>query len=451
MAKGDGARPGSDETKYLAVGVLLLATGWLLWTFGRGALAIVAFGLDWGQMEIAAAVGSLSPNGLAWRDMQRDVVLSVLGVINQTSTEYVDPYSLEWEKHFVRSSEIVAQWTRWPIAALMLGLSVMMLFRMRGERFRRQFSLTGRSLSTVYRTLHWRGLSSFWKRCAERGRYSPLRALLWLLMLCHVVRAAKEWTRDAPDFATYQAQHWQVALVGSAFDPDKDEPAWRQQMTPPEWLRENKVSLTTQSGLDQEAAGRAFAQQLGSTWNGVRHAPYQAQAICIMAALNRNWETAKLGQLANKLAFIHVQNQPSGAAMATARELLKPFLQNEGLVRAIDRVAAQHHYMSTAVLRVYGWGGPFEEWGGGEGASFAPSQFLWLKPVDRNLWYALQQNGRRAFMIEGAGTVSHYFFERIGRRPSSTPKVEAAIEGLEKYLSYHHIGDLNAFFLEQKQ
>jgi intracellular multiplication protein IcmP len=450
MAKGEGARPGSDETKYLAAGILILAGGWLLWTFGRGVLAIMAFGLDWAQMEIIAAVGALSPNGIEWRNMQRDIVLSVVGIITPSSADFIDPYTLEWEKHFVRSSEVVAQWARWPITALMLSLSVMMLFRMRGERFQRQFSLTGRSLSTVYRTVHWQGLSRFWKGCAEGSRYGPRRALLWLLMLCRVVTAKKEWTRDAPDFAGYQAQHWKVALVGAAFDPDKEDPAWRQQMTPPEWLREYKISLTAQSGLDTEASGRAFAEQLGATWNGVRHAPCQAQAICIMAALNRNWETSKLAQLANKLAFIHVQNQNPEAVKAATRTVLAPFLQNEALVRAIDKIAGQHHYMSTAVLRVYGWGGPFEEWGGGEGASFAPSQFLWLKPVDRNLWYALQQNGRRAFMIEGAGTVSHYFFERIGRRPSSTPKVEAAIEGLEKYLTYHHIVDLEAFFRERR-
>lgn len=447
MAKGEGGRPGSDETKYIAALVLIIGVGWLLWTFGRGVLALMLFGMDWLQLEAAARLGVLSPNSLAWRDLQRDIVLSVVGVLTPGSDGFVDVYALEWGKHFAASSEVVGQWTRWPIAALLLALTVFMAFRMRGERFKRHFSLTGRSLSLVYRTLGWTGFSGFWTFCSRQSNWHPFSLLLKLAMLCRLVSARREWVRDAPDFAGYQAQHWRVAMVGAHFDPDKDVPEWQQLMTPPEWLKANNVSLTPKGGLDQDAAGRAFARQLGVDWQGVRSASYYAKAICILSTLNRMWDTKRLNKLLSALAVIHVQRAPREAA-AAAEKLLAPFLDDDKLVSEIDKVAGQHHYANTAILRVYGWGGPFQEWGGGEGASLAPSQFLWLKPLDRSLWYALHQNGRRAYMVEGAGPVSHYFYERIGRRPLSTPKVENAIEGLEKYLNYHHITDLEVFLKE---
>lgn len=451
MSKGAGGgnpQGGSDDTKYIAMLILVAAAGWLLWSVGRGPLAVIIIGPDWLQLQLLNMIGLLDANGKAWLGLQNDILGSIFGTLQDPSRR-VDVYALEWSKHFMQSSEITGNRMRWPMAAIMLTLTALVLFRMKGEAFRRQFSLTGRTKTNVFRVLGWKGMTGILKSISGKGKYHPLKLLLGLLMFLKIVKAKKEWVRNMPDFANYQAEFWQVASVGANFDPDADDPRTEQSMTPPEWLRANKISLTEKEGLDVEAAGRAFSRQLGSAWTGVRNAPYHVQAICVMSALNRKWERDKLDGLRNGLAVAHVRNNEADAAKVS-KALLAPFLKDDKLVRGIDKVCGKHFYTSTAAVRMYGWGGPFPVWDGGEGAELAPAKFLWLKKVDRNLWYALQQVGRRAFLIEGGGAINHYFYERIGGdRPVSEPKVIQCIEGLQKYLDYHAIRDIQKFYYKE--
>ncbi len=446
MSKGGGGdQRGSDDTKYIAMLLLAVAAGWLMWSVGRGPLAILIIGPDWLQMHLLDSLGLLDANGRRWMSFQNDILGSVLGTLEDPKRR-VDIYQLEWTKHFMQSSEITGTRMRWPMGIIMVVLTAMVLFRMRGEGFRRQFSLTGRHKTNVFRIFGWKGMTGVFKSFSGKGKWHPLKLLLGLLMKLKIVKAQKEWVRNMPDFANYQAQFWQVAAVGANFDPDVKDPRTDQSMTPPEWLKANKIALTEKEGLDAEAAGRAFARQLGSAWTGVRNAPYHVQAICVMAALNRQWQTDKLTKLRNGLAVAHVRNSEAEAAKVS-KGLLEPYLKDAKLVRGIDKICGKHYYTTTATVRIYGWGGPFPVWDGGQGAELAPAKFLWIKKVDRNLWYALQQVGRHAFLIEGGGAVNHYFYERIGGdRPISEPKVMQAVEGLQKYLDYHSIRDLDRFY-----
>ncbi len=86
-----------------------------------------------------------------------------------------------------------------------------------------------------------------------------------------------------------------------------------------------------------------------------------------------------------------------------------------------------------------------EAWGG-KGGVLSTSLFLWLKRVDRDLWYALNNVGRRAFHIEGSGVISHYFMERMQRNPVSEPFMDNAVAGLRKYLGEYYIEDLDEYF-----
>lgn len=59
-----------------------------------------------------------------------------------------------------------------------------------------------------------------------------------------------------------------------------------------------------------------------------------------------------------------------------------------------------------------------------------PGEFLWLKSVDRPLWYALNNLGRRTFHVEGAAAISHYQSERALGRAFADPHVDEAVEGI---------------------
>lgn len=65
----------------------------------------------------------------------------------------------------------------------------------------------------------------------------------------------------------------------------------------------------------------------------------------------------------------------------------------------------------------------------------ACSDFLWLKTVDRPLWYMLQNVGRRAAFSEVAGAVAHWRIESRMQKRLMSPMIEEAVKALKIALS----------------
>ncbi len=62
------------------------------------------------------------------------------------------------------------------------------------------------------------------------------------------------------------------------------------------------------------------------------------------------------------------------------------------------------------------------------------SQYIWLRPYDRTLWYSLNQMGGYACWAEAAGPWAHYqFVEALGER-SEQPQCQEAVNALKKVL-----------------
>ena len=65
----------------------------------------------------------------------------------------------------------------------------------------------------------------------------------------------------------------------------------------------------------------------------------------------------------------------------------------------------------------------------------ATSQFLWLRPLDRPLWYALNQCGGRAAWAEGFAAWAHYTAEEKEGKALPGPRVAPAVASLKDALS----------------
>jgi intracellular multiplication protein IcmP len=61
----------------------------------------------------------------------------------------------------------------------------------------------------------------------------------------------------------------------------------------------------------------------------------------------------------------------------------------------------------------------------------ASADFLWLKPIDRRLWYMLNTVGRQTPFVEVAGPFAHWVAEREIGRKLLIPMVEEATNALE--------------------
>ena len=61
----------------------------------------------------------------------------------------------------------------------------------------------------------------------------------------------------------------------------------------------------------------------------------------------------------------------------------------------------------------------------------ASADFLWLKPLDRRLWYTLNTVGRQTPFIEVAGIFAHWIAEKEAQRRLRVPMVEEATNAVE--------------------
>lgn len=64
----------------------------------------------------------------------------------------------------------------------------------------------------------------------------------------------------------------------------------------------------------------------------------------------------------------------------------------------------------------------------------ATSQFLFVRPLDRPLWYALNQCGGRASWAEAVATWAHYVAEEKAGKTLSEPQIEGAVTSLARDL-----------------
>ncbi|HRE30934.1 MAG TPA: phosphoesterase, partial [Candidatus Berkiella sp.] len=62
----------------------------------------------------------------------------------------------------------------------------------------------------------------------------------------------------------------------------------------------------------------------------------------------------------------------------------------------------------------------------------ASADFLWVKPIDRRLWYILNCVGRQVSVPEVSGVFAHFFAERELSRALTVPMVDEATNALEK-------------------
>jgi hypothetical protein len=66
------------------------------------------------------------------------------------------------------------------------------------------------------------------------------------------------------------------------------------------------------------------------------------------------------------------------------------------------------------------------------------SNFLWLKPVNRTLWYALCGQGGQSPYWEASGAWAHAEVEVLMGRKITVPMVAGAVEALRQLMSLEH-------------
>ncbi|MDQ2994954.1 MAG: type IVB secretion system coupling complex protein DotM/IcmP [Pseudomonadota bacterium] len=164
------------------------------------------------------------------------------------------------------------------------------------------------------------------------------------------------------------------------------------------------------------SASRIFAMQLGPYFTGVENMPMHYQALFAMFAARGNRDSVTARKLFDQLSISYADGKIDYSGV---KELLKKHINT----KPVQFVIRRHAYMMTVM-------GSMIELSRADGV-MACSEFLWLKPTDRRLWYMLSSIGRQTPFVEVSGAFAHWKVEKQINRPLRVPMVKQAVTALE--------------------
>lgn len=237
-------------------------------------------------------------------------------------------------------------------------------------------------------------------------------------------------------FANYQAEHWGTLTPSARFNPDLLEKSTMPSKTPSDWMHDLglKVRLTSAGTLSEKARDvceKAFVKQLGNGWAPIGKLPLHVRVLFAILVTHGTKHKGAF-QLRQDVARVYADTHDPKKRDAALEELIKEHMANEKACQPFLEIAEKHAYVPTALIAI------LKEVRKRYGV-LASAEFVWLKRIDRDLWYAMNDTGRNAFHVESAGIFSHYFYENVSKRAQSEPRVDNALLGLEDYISHHGI------------
>ncbi len=202
-----------------------------------------------------------------------------------------------------------------------------------------------------------------------------------------------------------------------------DEGPWAMAEMPLHFCKRNNILGLTEKNdkkiwtIVHGAAERIFVMQMGSLWEGVEKLPIHIKALIVICVCRVD----RRKDMANKyLDQIAISSGTDSFNFAGIEEELEK-CKNHKVLKWIEK---RHAYVFTvmatliAIARVEG--------------VLATAEFIWLKPVDRRLWYVLNTVGRTTAVVEVSGVYAHWLAEKKIKRALRTPVVNEAVIALDK-------------------
>lgn len=220
--------------------------------------------------------------------------------------------------------------------------------------------------------------------------------------------------------------------TGSVLLPEQVEPLLPpplgRALRPEEWL--DSLCLRSPDGKEiaTHAVESGFARQLTRQWRGPDNLRVHERAFAACLGQFALEGPDRAGELIDELGrtFAAVERQGGCAkALSEKPELSRTVASTlERTGHVLDELAAGHWWVETALVEI---------WNGGRegGGVLAPARFLWLKPEDRSIWYAIQTSGGNP-VVEAAGIRAHHLAEQQYGFALAAPHVRFAVNALLK-------------------
>ena len=176
----------------------------------------------------------------------------------------------------------------------------------------------------------------------------------------------------------------------------------------------NRIEVMLRRGQ----ANKIFSMQMGSLWPGLDKLPRHIHALFAVFAARHAGDTKAAAELLAQISASSTKKLNFAGANALCKKHQD--------MKKIKKIMESHGYVLTVMASML-------EAAREDGVQ-ASADFLWLKPVDRRLWYMLNTVGRQTPFVEVAGPFAHWVAEKqIGRR-LLVPMVEEATNALERVL-----------------
>ena len=204
---------------------------------------------------------------------------------------------------------------------------------------------------------------------------------------------------------------------------DTEKGNWAMAKTERQFVRAHRLRLET-GDLDKEKTEPIMIKQVGPLFLDIKSMRPHVRALFAMFAI-RIGKDFKNG---DQLLLLLARSASDGKIdYSTVDEIANKYLEN----KKVKKIMARHAYERTMLMSMLE-----EARGGPRGKDYLPPNwFLWLKGVDRTLWYALADVGRETPHIECAGTWGHWLAEKALNKRLEVPFVKNAVEGIALELS----------------
>lgn len=219
-----------------------------------------------------------------------------------------------------------------------------------------------------------------------------------------------------------EAKIWPVIAPTIALDLVKSgdirKGPWAVAQTEREFA--SRHELIKDGALDKEKARQVFSAQIGRPWPGIENLrPYEKGLLAAFILYGKK----KRSEAEHFLGVMATSYAKGAIDISWAGDILKDAANDTHLKRVLARHNNVHSVLATMFQVAKAWG------------VAASSMFVWLKPVDRRLWYVLNGVGSYTFFVESAGSMAHWLAEKTLAEPLIVPIINNAVDGFEFALS----------------
>ena len=171
--------------------------------------------------------------------------------------------------------------------------------------------------------------------------------------------------------------------------------------------------------LNREKTKKLFISQLGPLWDDIESLPKYAQALLLSFVAHADNEKELAVNCLSKLAISMANKNPDYSFVPTLKD---KYLGTPLYREIVSKNAYSYNVLGYALKKARDKG------------VLPPAYFIWLKPLDRVLWFSLNCVGRKTPFCEVAGIFSQGLTEEVCGRKIITPCVDQAVDGLSDEL-----------------